>query len=680
MNKKTSLLLGLHCHQPVDNFSEVVDDAIEKSYRAFFQVASLYPEFKFSLHYSGWLLEYIKKNDKETFALMQKLAKNGSIEFFSGGYYEPILASIPSKDRIEQIKMLNSFIKKNFNQKPKGLWLTERVWDSTIIKDLAKCDIEYVLVDDYHFLSAGFKRDSLNGYYITEDDGTPIKIFPINQNLRYILPFKAVDDVTEYLANLKTSRGGAGIVFDDGEKFGIWPKTYEWVYEKKWLNSFIEKTLEHDEIEPKLYSEYIKEQKPLGIAYLPTTSYYEMGEWSLRADDALCMEKMKKDLKTFANEDINRFVKGSIWKNFFVKYPESNHIHKRVLELSKNQLKSKSYKTSLFKAQTNDTLWHGVFGGLYLPNLRDNAYKFIIECENERYKKDKLYLEIEDNNFDGYEEVKAVNKNFIALFDSKTAGQLVELDLRDKKFNFLNTLSRYKEAYHDKIVKPPIKQKSDTDSDEIDTIHSLNIENLDKYREMLKFDWYRKSSFIDHITDFSVNIDNFDNNTFREYSDFANQPFKIEDFSNNSVTFKREGGIYTDRKIETSLTKSYTFDENSIVFDIDLEVATQVDFNYLMEMNLHFANLKDVKLNSKSIENKSIITDKKISITDSYTQKEIVFELEKEIEIFITRLDTLSQSEKGFDSTNQGITLAFKTPFDTKLNFKGKVSIVDIEL
>jgi len=680
MNKKTSLLLGLHCHQPVDNFSEVVDDAIEKSYRAFFQVASLYPEFKFSLHYSGWLLEYIKKNDKETFALMQKLAKNGSIEFFSGGYYEPILASIPSKDRIEQIKMLNSFIKKNFNQKPKGLWLTERVWDSTIIKDLAKCDIEYVLVDDYHFLSAGFKRDSLNGYYITEDDGVAIKIFPINQNLRYILPFKAVDDVTEYLANLKTSRGGAGIVFDDGEKFGIWPKTYEWVYEKKWLNSFIEKTLEHDEIEPKLYSEYIKEQKPLGIAYLPTTSYYEMGEWSLRADDALCMEKMKKDLKTFANEDINRFVKGSIWKNFFVKYPESNHIHKRVLELSKNQLKSKSYKTSLFKAQTNDTLWHGVFGGLYLPNLRDNAYKFIIECENERYKKDKLYLEIEDNNFDGYEEVKAVNKNFIALFDSKTAGQLVELDLRDKKFNFLNTLSRYKEAYHDKIVNPPIKQKSDIDSDEIDTIHSLNIENLDKYREMLKFDWYRKSSFIDHITDFSVNIDNFDNNTFREYSDFANQPFKIEDFSNNSVTFKREGGIYTDRKIETSLTKSYTFDENSIVFDIDLEVATQVDFNYLMEMNLHFANLKDVKLNSKFIENKSIITDKKISITDSYTQKEIVFKLEKEIEVFVTRLDTLSQSEKGFDSTNQGITLAFKTPFDTKLNFKGKVSIVDIEL
>ena len=95
---QTSLLFGIHCHQPVDNFSKVVDNAIEKSYRPFFEIASKF-NFKFSVHFSGWLLEYIKDNDKKLFELMQNLSQKGQIEFFTGGFYEPILANIPSRDK-----------------------------------------------------------------------------------------------------------------------------------------------------------------------------------------------------------------------------------------------------------------------------------------------------------------------------------------------------------------------------------------------------------------------------------------------------------------------------------------------------------------------------------------------------------------------------------------------------
>ncbi|MBX0311830.1 MAG: 4-alpha-glucanotransferase, partial [Sulfurihydrogenibium sp.] len=85
------LLFGIHCHQPVENFYEVVDEAIEKAYKPFLKIAKKYPKFKFAVHYSGWLLEYIKNYSKETFKLLQDLALDGQIEFFSGGYYEPIL-------------------------------------------------------------------------------------------------------------------------------------------------------------------------------------------------------------------------------------------------------------------------------------------------------------------------------------------------------------------------------------------------------------------------------------------------------------------------------------------------------------------------------------------------------------------------------------------------------------
>ena len=49
----TSLLFGIHCHQPIDNFDWVLEEAIEKSYKPFFEILKEFPDFKCSIHYSG---------------------------------------------------------------------------------------------------------------------------------------------------------------------------------------------------------------------------------------------------------------------------------------------------------------------------------------------------------------------------------------------------------------------------------------------------------------------------------------------------------------------------------------------------------------------------------------------------------------------------------------------------
>ncbi len=672
--KKSVLLLGLHCHQPVDNFSYVVDEAIEKAYKPFFREVLKYENFKFSVHYSGWLLEYVKENDEEFFAMMREASERGQVEFLTGGFYEPILASIPSKDRRGQIKKLNKFIKKHFGQKPRGLWLTERVWENSIIADLHKCGIEYVVVDDYHFISAGFDPSELNGYYATEEGGVGMKIFPINKTLRYILPFNPSDEVVNYIESLADERVSAAVIFDDGEKFGIWPKTYEWVYEKGWLKSFMEKISKNEKIETAFYSEFIDNNPPLGIAYLPTTSYFEMGEWSLRADDGVKMEKMKENLlkNGFDEVSVEKFVKGTIWKNFLVKYKESDRIHKRVLELSKNRVKSKKYKESLFKAQTNDVLWHGVFGGLYLPNLRDNAYRFIIECENLRGGKEKL--EIKDINLDGYKEAKFSNENLIAVFDSKDGGQLTEFSVRDKTFNFQNVLTRYKEAYHQKIFENRVYGGEEKRKEGIETIHSFNFEELEKYKELLKFDWYVKNSFVDHISDESFTLDSFDNCTFWEYGDFANQPFSLQK-RGREVVFKREGGIYKNsRKYETLLTKRFALKENGIAFNISLNSENMENLFYIMEHNFHFASLGEIFINDLSYEGSFVMENTDVlSIKDGYTSKEIKFVFDKKCDVFLYPLDTLSQSESGFEIINQGLTLGFRFDFNCHLNIAGEI-------
>ena len=663
--KQTALLLGLHCHQPVDNFHHVVDEAIEKSYRPFFEVAVEYPEFKFSVHYSGWLLEYIQEKDSKLFDLMQQCSRNGQIEFLSGGFYEPILASISSKDRIAQIQKLNSFISRHFNQEAKGLWLTERVWDSILIKDLASCGIEYVVVDDYHFISAGFDKDKLNGYFITEDEGVKLKIFPINKQLRYSIPFEKVSKTINYLESISKKNISAGIIFDDGEKFGIWPETYEWVYEKGWLKKFIKKALKSKKVKPMLYKEYLQTTKPISLAYLPTASYIEMGEWSLEADGHLEIQKMHSFLKKKFDEDsIEKFLKGSIWKNFLVKYYEANKIHKRVQELSNNQIDNENYLDSLYKAQTNDVLWHGVFGGTYLPSLRDNAYRFIIDCENIKHSEQEK-TEIIDINCDGFDEVKIMSKNLIAIFDTKVGAQLIEFDIRDRSFNLQNTLTRYQESYHQKILNPPKKEKK-SDDEGISTIHDSTIINSKLYKKYLSYDKYFKNSFIDHVVDREFNLKSFKKSKFKTYGDNLYSPFEVEECKNQKVTFKRG-----------EFKKSFSLETNCINFKISVPKVGK-DRQYLLEHNLHFANLKDIKIDSKTFEkDREIKKVKSFIIEDAYTQKTIEFNFNRSVDIYLASLDTLSQSESGFDLMNQGLSIAIICPLKSELELSGSIAVRD---
>jgi len=69
---------------------------------------------------------------------------------------------------------------------------------------------------------------------------------------------------------------------DDGEKFGVWPGTYEHVYQNGWLDRFFDALVENtDWLEVTTYAEYLSNTFPSGMVYLPTGSYREMGKWAL---------------------------------------------------------------------------------------------------------------------------------------------------------------------------------------------------------------------------------------------------------------------------------------------------------------------------------------------------------------------------------------------------------------
>lgn len=569
------LLFGLHCHQPVDNFGWVVDKAVEDCYSPLINKLYNYPNFKFSMHFSGWLLEYIRKNFTHIFDMLKKMAKRGQIEFFSGGFYEPILEAIPSDDRKSQIKRMNNYIRKHFAQTPKGLWLTERVYSDEIVKDIVESGMEYTTIDDI------FTKE----FSYTEVGGHTLKLLPINKILRYSIPFKDADSV-ELLINSRD----VNILFDDCEKFGVWPGTKEWVYDKKWIDKFLSK-----DIKTVLPREFVKNNTPIKVS-LPNHSYQEMEEWSLDVNDYEKYKEIKGKLKDEESDLIERFVRGGVWKNFLNRYFEANWIQKRVWYLSKNKISHRRYLDYLFKSQCNDVLWHGVFGGLYLPNLRDNAYKYIIQCENMLENKG---LEKYDIDMDFNEEFKYKGENYIAIFNSQ--GEMVEFDDTNNLFNFQNTLRRYKERYHTQS-----KEKND-----FDTIHN---KSFDFSQYPVKFDNYFNFSFI-------TERDNFD------------------------VLHRKNKVTFTG----TKLKKTYIFRKDKVAFIID--GTNNLRFNFHFAEN-HTVNIEDNMLKIYDDYTKSTIIvsfNKKFTLEQediiTYSLKESGLDKIKQGVLFMFQFDDDSAIE-----------------------------------
>ncbi|MEY2631566.1 MAG: hypothetical protein RIR00_220, partial [Pseudomonadota bacterium] len=454
MTQTLTLLLGVHAHQPVGNFPEVIEDAHLRCYKPFLETLYAYPDFRFAAHFSGWLLDWLRERYPADLDLLRQMVARGQVELFSSGDTEPVLAAIPERDRIGQLQQLNGKLQHWTGQTPSGAWLTERVWESAVVPSLAESGIRYVTVDDYHFFCTGKTPAELDSFYSTEEDGIRLDLFPISEALRYRLPFSPAPEAVAYLEDLARQGQAAAIYFDDIEKFGIWPETYDWVYTRGWLKAFIEGVLASPLLRTATYADYHNDRRTRGIVYLPTTSYSEMNEWTLPMPAAGDYANLLRQEKDAGRGDRHRpFLRGGIWRNFLSRYPEANWMHKRMLGLSQRleglDEPPEELTALLYRSQANDAYWHGLFGGLYLPHLRRAIWNNLaaleagLDCLEVRQSPSQDDLDL-DGNLEQQHHNSAVQ---VVVRDDGLAAAC-ELLSYPLTHNFADSLRRYHEHYH----------------------------------------------------------------------------------------------------------------------------------------------------------------------------------------------------------------------------------------
>lgn len=521
---RVRLILALHNHQPVGNFDGVFEAAYRDGYLPFLEVMEEYPQVPFALHTSGPLLEWLVEHRPEYVSRVRALVGAGRVEILGGGFYEPIMTMIPRRDRIGQIRTYSGYLKEQFGAPVRGMWVPERVWEQHLVSALADSGIEYTILDDFHFQQAGLAECDLFGYYLTEDDGRLVKVFPGAERLRYTIPFQEPHATYECLRRLADERPGSTVVFaDDGEKFGSWPETFDHVYTRGWLRRFCDMIVGNlGWLEPTTFARVVDETLPLGKIYLPDSSYREMTEWVLPANRfAAYREAVKEIDHDVATRRLKPFVRaGGYWRNFKAKYSETDEMYSRMLDISRRLADAESRPDSdpdylelarqeLYRGQCNCPYWHGAFGGLYLPHLRNAIYRSLIAAHTAlddavgRTGR-RVALSVADFNLDARQEVCLENDQLIAFLRPAKGGHIYELDDRRSLTNVLATLERRPEAYHSTVADAARARTPESNPPAHSERVVLKQEGLDR---LLVYDRHARKALVDHFYAPDVSLD-----------------------------------------------------------------------------------------------------------------------------------------------------------------------------
>ena len=493
---KKSLALVIHFHQPVGNLDSVVEKATDRCYRPFLEVLKAHPEVRMTLHYSGCLLEWLEEHAPDVTRTLRELSESGQIELMTGGFYEPVLAALPHVDQVGQIEMLSKHIRDEYLGDPTGLWLTERVWEQDVVPALVDAGVRYTVLDDTMFHSVGIADENLTGAFVTEHDGRPLLVYAGDRQLRYLIPYKRVERVIHYLEGTPGDR--LFVYADDGEKFGEWPDTYERVYEKGWLEEFFTALTDQSGwLELTTLGEHAKTAVPIRRVYLPSSSYDEMMTWALPSDARLTLGKVRRELQKDDPEGLLPFLRGAPWRSFFAKYPEVNHLQKRMLHVS-NALNGSDSPPSdalkeLYRSQCNCAYWHGAFGGVYLSFMRGALWHHLLRAESMiPGGTDGPNVREIDINADALQEVMVTAPWGCAVFAPSQGGTLVELDDWRGAANLLAVVARHREAYHVEDENPI------SDDDEDDEMEAIQA-RADVDRDSLVFDDHARGALVDIV-------------------------------------------------------------------------------------------------------------------------------------------------------------------------------------
>jgi alpha-amylase len=261
------------------------------------------------------------------------------------------------------------------------------------------------------------------------------------------------------------------------------------------------------------------------------------------------------------------------------------------------------------------------------------------------------------------QEVRISNSKLCAWVAPGKGGRIYELDVRDISHNLLATLQRRPESYHRKVLAGP----SEGGGDEAESIHDRVVFKQADLDQRLQYDRYARKSLMDHFYDNDATLESVSRGEAAERGDFVDLPFETKlrrGHDRVQVQMRRDGNAWG---IPIALTKAVTM----------VEGTERLSLTYLLEnlppgQPLHFAiefnfaglppgaddrYFSDTNGDVLGQLGQSLdLTDASgLSLSDRWLGIDVALELNRPSGIWAFPIETVSQSEGGFELVHQSV-------------------------
>jgi alpha-amylase len=381
---------------------------------------------------------------------------------------------------------------------------------------------------------------------------------------------------------------------------------------------------------------------------------------------------------------LRRFVRGGFWRNFKVKYPEADEMYSRMMMVSRrlqeildaaalgdpvNAELVEQARFELYRGQCNCSYWHGAFGGIYLPHLRNAVYQHLIGADNlldRAIGRGEGWIEAaaEDFNFDARQEVRLANEKLIALVAPNRGGQLLELDVRRIQHNLLATLARRAEAYHRKVSAGEHQHEN-----QVASIHDRVVFKQPDLDKRLQYDDHLRKSLVDLFYDNEATLESVAAGTSPNRGDFVNSIYEARIRRNPDriqVQLLRDGRV---GDVPVRITKGLTLDAGSSTLQVayllenlptDRQLHFAVEFNFSgMPANAYGRNFSDIdgqilgQLGSR-LDLSNVFG---LTLSDEWLGLDAGLKMSRPTNFWTFPIETVSQSEGGFELVQQSVVV-----------------------
>jgi len=438
-NNKIYLIIGSHAHIPSGSSESEFEYVYENKVRPFVSNLYRYSNIQAVLHYSGVLLYWIERTHPEFLMLIEDMVTRKQAELLGGGFFEPSFPLIPLQDRIGQIELMTTYIRKHFGKRPLGCWLPQMAWEQHLTAALSTSDMSYTFLSQEQFVQAGIKGAGLFSPCISEDQGKLLTIFPVSLSVEKDLANKSFSQVFVDLKNKFDE-----VCKKDCEKvISIFPdkvsSSPEEASDTAWNRFFEEISLSENIVETTLPSKFLRGHKPYKKESFPNSSAVQ-DNYSPR--------------------------------KFLIEHDESGGIYSKMIftNVLINQLKGDKSR----KLNAREELWQAQDSSLFSPggghirgDLRKTAYSSLLRAEMMTRENGKFIPSLiqHDFDFDGVKEF-IFQDAMINCYIQPRGACIFELDYLPKEWNYLDCGSNdygRRAAFADVLL--PFETKTDKPED-----------------------------------------------------------------------------------------------------------------------------------------------------------------------------------------------------------------------